>query len=91
MQQWQESDLQKRSEIAQTQLEQWEAYGRNFPLVIDPDSAGTPMRCGFCGQSIYFISDTFGNSYSYTDEEELALTVAHIRQAHEEVDYDRSI
>lgn len=91
MSQWQESDLRKRSAIADKQLAQWEAYGRNFPLVIDPDSAGTPMRCGFCGQSIYFICDTFGNSYGYTDEEELALTVAHIRQAHEEVDYDRSI
>lgn len=88
MQVWQPSDLEKRKEIADQQLAVWEAYGRNFPLVIDPDSAGTPMRCGFCGQSIYFISDKYGNSYGYTDDEELALTVAHIRQAHEDVNYD---
>lgn len=87
---WQPSDLQKRKEIAERQLAGWEAYARNFPLVLDTDSTGMPERCGFCGQAIYFVMDTFGNSYGYSREEILALTVAHIRQAHEEIDqYDK--
>jgi hypothetical protein len=45
---------------------------------------GRVRRCMECDESIYFTADPHGVAYQYTDDELLALTVAHIRQCHDE-------
>lgn len=82
---WQESDLRKRKEIAEQQLKEWEAIALKWPLYRVNDGTQTPVRCEKCGQSVWFVNDLFGNPYQYSESEILALTVAHIRQRHEEV------
>jgi hypothetical protein len=45
---------------------------------------GRAIRCGKCDQSMYFTLDPGGKPYRYSDDEIMALIVAHIRQNHEE-------
>lgn len=44
--------------------------------------------CGVCEENIWFTSDPHGNKFTYSDDDILALIVAHIRQAHPEVTTD---
>jgi hypothetical protein len=70
--------------LAQQQLAAWEAIARYWPTVDD----GSHERCGNCGQSIRALADNCGRPYQYIPEQRLALTVAHLRQAHAELDPD---
>lgn len=76
--------------IAVTQLEAFQLRGRTWPLrevsrEDDNNNYRHGMECSYCNQMIYFISDVTGILYEYTDDEKLALIVAHIRQAHERI------
>jgi len=67
--------------IALQQLETWQHIATVWAKYV----SGRCVRCDACGQSIYMHSDSQGNKYTYTHQETLALTVAHIRQRHAEV------
>jgi hypothetical protein len=85
---WQESDLQKRKEIAERQLEEWQKraeYWHTFPVHRDGRDM---MVCGVCEQSLWFIKDRFDELFSYAVSEIMTLVVAHIRQRHPEVNPD---
>lgn len=66
--------------IALAQLAIYQEFAREWPRY--PDNRA--IRCGKCDQSIWFLYDENCEVYRYTDEEKLALVVAHIRQNHEE-------
>lgn len=66
--------------IALAQLAIYQEFAKEWPRY--PDSRS--IRCGKCDQSIWFLYDENGEVYRYTDDEKLALIVAHIRQNHEE-------
>lgn len=70
-------------ELAPIALEQLAPYQR-----IAEDWGIYPQecyRCKKCDQSLWFVNDKRGQLYRYTDDEILALIVAHIRQRHPEV------
>jgi hypothetical protein len=73
------------------QLSAWEALARDWPLVPDAQPHGDPPslalcdRC-VCGVGVIRTHDDLGNVYSYTDQEKLSLTVAHLRSAHTDID-----
>lgn len=65
--------------IALTQL----AVYRSRALLWDYYTDGRANRCYECHQNIWFSQDASGFDYVITDEQIIALTVAHIRQAHD--------
>ena len=67
--------------LALNQLAVWQAACIDWPRYPD----GRCVRCGKCDQSIYMRWDINQVRYQYTKDEILALIVAHVRQAHEEV------
>ena len=81
--------------VAERQLAAWEAIARDWPLYEDGDCE----RCASCHQNVIAVTDVLapveeGTSrrpaaYAYTDEQRLALVVAHLRQAHMDLDPDR--
>jgi hypothetical protein len=74
----------EKGEIAPVAMEQLRAYqtvARTWKTWPD----GRCQRCMECDENIYFTADAGGHLYSYTDDEKLAVTVAHIRQCHSEV------
>lgn len=62
------------------QLAQYQEAARDWPRYPD----GRAIRCGKCDQSLWFSYDITGTPYRYTEDEKLALIVAHIRQNHSE-------
>jgi hypothetical protein len=66
--------------IALGQLVTWQDIALKWPLAqVDREN-----RCGVCEQNIWFLCDTKGQVYKYTNDEILALVVAHLRQRHSE-------
>jgi hypothetical protein len=70
--------------LALRQLQAWQDIARGWQLV----QSGRHLRCPACNQSVVMLLDTAGRQYVYTDEQKLTLTVAHLRQAHAELDPD---
>lgn len=68
------------SGLALSQLAPYQMAAYDWPRYPD----GRAVRCGKCDQSMYFTEDANEVKYVYTDEEKLALIVAHIRQVHPE-------
>lgn len=78
--------LNKREKgaIADVALDQLSAYqdrARTWPVYTD----GRCNRCTDCHQNIWFSTDPRGYTYNYSDDEILALKVAHVRQCHAEI------
>lgn len=71
-------------EIAQVAIEQLKSY-QNVATEWQTYTDGRANRCQECHQNVWFSKDPRGNTYTYTDDEILALKVAHIRQLHSEV------
>ena len=67
--------------IALAELEGWRAVANGWPVYTD----GRENRCGDCHQNIWFSKDPLGHEYTYDPSEIEALTVAHLRQCHEEI------
>lgn len=75
--------------VALEQLAAWQALARRWPIerhCHDTETRkGQPCWCcGVCDKTIWFVNDPHGNIFVYSDDEILALKVAHIRQAHAE-------
>jgi hypothetical protein len=95
MSQWQESDLKKRQDIADRQLQEWRVRALYWPvfregryvMIGDVQALRWVHACRKCSQAIWFDYDPDGNEYKYSEAEKLALIVAHIRQNHER-DFD---
>ena len=73
------------SNVALGQLAAWEDLARDWATYEDWPC----MRCVSCHVNVYRIADDDDKVYSYTPDQRLALTVAHLRQAHMELDPDR--
>ena len=76
----------KLSHVATGQLAAWEKIAEDWP---DYHDKATVQRCVSCQVAIYRVADINGQPYTYTDEQRLALVVAHLRQAHMDLDPDR--
>ena len=70
------------ADIALQQLAEWEAIALTWYTEVTDDGY---LRCGACTQAIVRKTDRHGTHYQLSAPEILALTVAHIRQAHSEV------
>ena len=73
------------SHVAVDQLAAWEELAGNWASYAD----GPVRRCASCHIAILRTHDGSGAEYVYTDGQWLALTVAHLRQAHMDLDPDR--
>jgi hypothetical protein len=69
--------------VALAQLAAWEDIARGWVLVTAPGEEYA--RCKRCGQAVIRLADDGSRAYTYTPEAKLALTVAHLRQAHPEL------
>ena len=72
--------------LAVRQLAAWEDIARGWPS--RPDADGKCQRCQACGVALYRLADDAGRPYRYGPGQVLAQTVAHLRQAHAELDPD---
>ena len=80
------------SPVAAAQLAAWEKLAVDWTFVegIDSEFPTVKMlRCASCFGGIYRLTDDTGTAYQYSPEQQLALTVAHLRQSHLELDPDR--
>jgi hypothetical protein len=68
--------------LAVKQLAAWEAIAAHWRTEVDDSGY---LRCGECVQAIVRKTDDHGTHYELSAPEILAMTVAHIRQAHSEV------
>lgn len=66
--------------IAYAQLAPYQELAKTWPRYPD----GRFIRCGKCDQGILATADIMGIEYSYTEDETMAVIVAHIRQNHQE-------
>jgi hypothetical protein len=66
------------ADIAKQQLKPYHDAAYNWQTYTD----GRCNRCTECHQNIWFSKDPQGHEYQYSLDEILALTVAHIRQVH---------
>lgn len=73
------------SPVAAGQLAAWEEIARGWALYNDDIC----QRCVSCHVAVWRLVDDTGNAYQYSEEQHLALIVAHLRQAHLELDPDR--
>lgn len=73
--------------VARAQLAAWEEIAMDWALVTAPGEHHA--RCHSCGQSVIRLFDDRENIYEYSAEQRLALTVAHLRQVHPDLDPDR--
>lgn len=88
---WQESDLRHRAHIAQEQLRPYQEAAQTWPVkeTMRRDNLQRARWCSVCrecDQSLWFTRDVKGVPYEYTEEEKLALIVAHIRQCHPDLE-----
>lgn len=79
----------KVSGMAVSQLEAWEKLAQDWPAYEDSLVAVRLMRCASCHIGLYRLTDEDGRPFTYTDAQLLAQVVAHLRQAHMELDPDR--
>lgn len=73
------------SSVAKGQLAAWEDIARGWALYNDDIC----QRCASCHIAVWRLVDEHGTEYRYTSEQRLALIVAHLRQAHMDLDPDR--
>jgi hypothetical protein len=67
--------------IALAELESWRVVAIAWETYTD----GRCNRCHECHQNIWFSKDPVGREFHYSYEEIIAVTVAHLRQCHEEI------
>lgn len=77
--------LGKLAPVAQQQLAAWEKIAKDWPMYED----GWCYRCASCHINVIRLCDRNGVRYVYDPAELLTLTVAHLRQAHLDLDPDR--
>lgn len=77
------------SGVAIKQLAAWEDLARGWTAYEDQLAAVRVMRCASCHVSLYRLTDEDGRPYTYSEEQILVQVVAHLRQAHMELDPDR--
>ena len=70
--------------LAAMQLAAWEDLARGWALYEDEGFE----RCVSCCMGVIRLADDQGHPYRYTDDQRLVLTVAHLRQAHMNLDPD---
>lgn len=70
--------------LATAQLAAWEKIADGWDGYEDGDQ----MRCGDCDQGMYRVMDDHQVAYHYSDGQRLAFVVAHLRQAHMNLDPD---
>lgn len=75
------------SPVAARQLAAWQDIARTWPLYND----GICQRCASCHISVWRLVDEHGTEYRGTNEERQAMIVAHLRQAHQDLDPDQAI
>lgn len=73
--------------VARQQLAAWQQIAGVWPLWLD--AAEGHMRCAGCGQSVVRLADDSNRAFAYTAADWLALLVAHLRQAHPDMDPGR--
>jgi hypothetical protein len=76
--------------VALEQLRGYQARAQSWPMERHEHHSETAMGrpcwcCVVCDpcETIWFINDRAGGIYTYTEDEILALKVAHIRQVHD--------
>lgn len=70
--------------LARLQLTAWQDLARGWQV----DDAG---KCAECGKGVYLVTDSAGAAYRYTDAEQLALVVLHLRNHHADLDPDKGL
>lgn len=73
--------LNEYAQFERRQLTEWQVKVANWNLYSDD---GRHMRCRECHQNVYFTCDANGHAFMYNIGEIQALTLAHIRQVHDE-------
>lgn len=63
---------------ALAELHRWQQVAADWPVYQD----GACLRCRRCAQCVLRTEDYGGTHYVYSDEQRLALTVAHLRLSH---------
>lgn len=69
--------------IAMEQLRSYQERAANWRMYRVRREGRDVSCCQACLQALWFVSDEDEQLYVYTDDELLALKVAHIRQAHD--------
>lgn len=70
------------SNIVRAQLDAWKAYAEDWDVYQEDNH----IRCAACDQSVARLTDHNDIAYTYSRDEQWALLVAHIRQAHQNVE-----
>lgn len=73
------------SGLAVAQLAAWEHLAAGWAMYEDWPC----LRCASCHISVMRLADDRNRAYTYTDEQRLLQVVAHLRQAHMDLDPDR--
>ena len=83
--------LSELAPLARSQLAAWEQLAAAWAVYADtdPDSGIQVARCVSCHVGIWRLTDEAGNGYRYSAEQIKALKVAHLRQAHQDLNPDR--
>jgi hypothetical protein len=76
--------------LAKMQLAAWETLAEGWATfqVLDVDTGIYVERCASCFTSLWRHNDSTGAEYVYTDEQQRALVVAHLRLSHPDLDPD---
>lgn len=68
--------------VAERQLAAWESLAEDWLVREDLPV----LRCATCLRGVLLLRDPMGGVYLYTHEQELALTVLHLRNFHPDQD-----
>jgi hypothetical protein len=69
--------------VAVNQLKTYQERAANWPMFRVRRDGRDLYACQLCEQSLFFYSDEEEQPFVYSDDELLALKVAHIRQNHD--------
>lgn len=77
--------------VAAGPLAAWQDMARSWATfkVLDVDTGSYVQRCASCMGGIYRVTDRHHKPYPYSEADLLALTVAHLRMSHMDLDPDR--
>ena len=81
--QWKQERVEAFEQWSNEELKEWREIAGGWATYKTMDESA--CRCIRCNQSIYFVYDMHGEHYTYTEDEILALKIAHIRQVHANV------
>jgi len=73
------------ADVAWAQLKPYREAAQTWPVYKHYEDNRHKNKCRVCSQNIYFDKDEDHNPYDYSDEEILALIVAHVRQCHSKI------